>query len=308
MERQIIVNYHYVEDPDPKFSGIFPCLIEDFDKQIKFLSQNYRIVSPSEVFEAARAGNDEKLAAVTFDDGLKDQYKNALPILKKYKVVAVFFPITATLEGHLPTAHKIHVLLSRVSAADTCDTFNKFIKEFYPDLQSSYQLPKDRRLTDRRMHEDICSANFKETMIVLPEDIKGQFLRYCFKNFGLNEKNICKEIFMSSEEIMDLKNQNMIIGGHSHNHYAMNVAGEEILRKDIRLNKEILAGILKTTPSMFSYPHGRYSDTALKVIKEAGYLYAFTIERRGVSAGDNQLLIPRNDTADLKNYLGQIAP
>jgi len=304
MERQIIVNYHYVENPSPRFSGIFPCSVEDFNRQINFLSQNYRIVSPSEVFEAAKAGDPEMLAAITLDDGLKDQYQNTLPILKKYKAVAAFFPITATLDGHLPTAHKIHVLLSRVSAAETCDTFNKFIKEFYPDLESAYRIPKDRRLTDKRMHEDICSANFKETMIFLPEDIKGQFLRYGFKNLGLNEKNISKELFMSVEEIADIQNQGMAVGGHSHNHYAMNVVSEETLRKDIQLNKETLTDILKTAPTMFSYPHGRYSDTALKILKEAGYLYAFTIERRGVAAGDNQLLIPRHDTADLKTMPG----
>lgn len=296
-DKHIIVNYHYIEEP--KSAGIYPCSPAKFEKQVQFLKENYKIVSVPEVFESARANKNEKLCAITFDDGMKDQYQNALPILQKYSATASFFPITSAFEGRLPSAHKVHILLSRFSVEEMIDFFHKFIADFYPDLKTHYVIPRDKRLTDKRLHEDIPSANFKETLIALPEDIRGRFLRHCFKVNGLNEKKISRELFMSREEVKSLQKANMTIGGHSHGHYAMSIDDELFLKKDVELSRQILSDLLGAPPVVFSYPHGRYGDAAVNVVKEAGFQYALTIERKGVQAVDNPFLIPRYDTADL---------
>ncbi len=295
-DKYVIVNYHYVEELK---TGIHPCPPAAFEKQVRFLREHYRIASVPEVFESARTDKDARLCAITFDDGLKDQYQNALPILKEHSVTAAFFPITSVLEGRLPSAHKVHVLLSRFSVEEMIDFFHKFMSEFYPDLQIQYSIPKDKRLTDRRLHEDISTANFKETLIVLPEDIRGRFLRHCFKVNGLNEKKISRELFMGVEEIKNLKATGMTVGSHSHGHYAMSIDDEVLLKKDIELSKQILTDFLGEAPTVFSYPHGRYGKAAIKAVKEAGFRYALTIERRGVRAQDEPWVVPRYDTADL---------
>ncbi len=299
-DNHIIVNYHYVEDPRPDKQGIAPCFVSDFEKQVKFLSENYRIVSVSEVFRTAKENGSEKLCAITFDDGLNDQYDNALPILKKYKAPATFFIITSVFSGRLPTAHKIHNLLSRVPVGQLVDKFNGFLKEFYPDLVENYLIPKDRRLTQKRLHEDLITANFKETMIMAPEDMKGRFLRFGFKTFGLNEKKISKELFMDKDRVRLLQKAGMYIGNHSHHHYALNVINEETLRNDLRLSKDVLLDILGEQPKVFSYPHGRSNDAARKILQEEGIEYAVTIDKRAIEKNDEPLLIPRYDTNDIK--------
>lgn len=302
-DNYIIVNYHYVEDLSPKFSGIVPCALADFEKQIKFLSENYAILSVEEVCEAARAGQKGKFCAIAFDDGLKDQYKNALPILEKYKTFGIFFPITSVFQGRLPTAHKTHILLSRLSAGKAVDVFNDFLSEFYPDLKDRYFIPKDRRLTNKRMHEDPITANFKETLIVLAEDIKNRFLRHGFKTFRLNEKKISENLFMNPAELQQLKKRGMRIGNHSHHHYAFDTVNKEVLQTEINLAQEILGQILGTAPVILSYPHGRYSEAAAGILKSEGFRYALTIDRRGISAKDDNFSIPRYDTMDLKDFL-----
>jgi len=296
-DAHIIVNYHYIGEP--RTAGIFPCAPSTLERQINFLNEHYRIVSVTEVVKAAAEGSGQRLCALTFDDGLRDQYNNAVPILERHAVRAAFFPITCTFEGRLPAAHKVHVLLSRFSITELIDFFHEFIVEIYPDLKSQYFIPKDRRLTDKRMHEDIPSANFKETLIALPEDIKGRFLRHCFKVNGLSERSLSKALFMSRKEVKELQKSGMLIGGHLHGHYAMSIEDEAFLAKDIQISLEILTELLGAPPEVFSYPHGRYGNVARKVVQGAGFRYALTIERRGVRVGDNPLLVPRYDTADL---------
>ena len=123
-DKHIIVMYHYVEDPRPNRGGIFPCSVEEFERQIAFLSGQYRIASVLDAYRAAQSESSERLCAITFDDGLKDQYVYARPILEKYNAPASFFIITGTLEGSMPFTHKMHTALSRVSADElVCTEF-----------------------------------------------------------------------------------------------------------------------------------------------------------------------------------------
>ncbi|MEK7640490.1 MAG: polysaccharide deacetylase family protein [Patescibacteria group bacterium] len=302
-DKHIIVNYHYVEDPTPKFSGIFPCSVAEFDRQVNFLSKNYKIVSVPEVWEAAKEGRSDKLCALTFDDGLKDNYQNAFPILKKYGAPATVFVITSVFEGRLPTAHKMHILLSRKSTEELADFLNGFIAEFYPDLKDNYFVPKDRRLTDKRMHESPVAANLKETIIALPEDIRGRFLRHSFKVFEIKEEKIAGNLFMNEKELAEMAAAGVELGSHSHGHYAMTDDNEELHRRDVQLSKKIIQEISGVAPRIFSYPHGRASDAAVRVVREEGFINGVGIARGPLAVGQNPYLLPRYDTMDIKEYL-----
>ena len=80
-DRYIIINYHYVEDPKLDWGGIHPCSVKEFEKQIGFLSENFEIVSVGEIFDFAQREQKGKFCAITFDDGLRGQYSNALFLL-----------------------------------------------------------------------------------------------------------------------------------------------------------------------------------------------------------------------------------
>jgi peptidoglycan/xylan/chitin deacetylase (PgdA/CDA1 family) len=66
---------------------------ESFENQIRFLSENYSVVSLTD-FVGGLSSSDcrgQALIAVTFDEGFEDCYHNAVPILLRYKVPACFF-------------------------------------------------------------------------------------------------------------------------------------------------------------------------------------------------------------------------
>jgi len=292
--KNIIVNYHYVRDPDPKERGIHPCSLEEFEREVAYLARNYKIVSVGEVFASARQKGDGRFCAITFDDGLKDHYYNALPVLKKYGAAGTFFPSPSTFDGQLPATHKIHLILSRFPVMEVIDVFNKFTKT---------GIPTNRRLFNRRLHEDIPTANFKETMITLSRDEKDRFLNRYFAELDLDEKKIAQEIFMTKAEIKSLRQEGMTVGSHSHGHYSMAAVGKEFIRQDIRQASQSLFEVLGEKVSVFSYPHGHSTPESVKVLKEEGFEYAVTIEPREVKSGDKPLLLPRYDTIHLKTLL-----
>lgn len=296
-----IINYHYIENPNSDFMGIYPCTIGDFEKQIKYLASNFKIVSVPELYESALNGGKEKLCAVTFDDGLKDQYRNAVPILKKYAAPAVFFPITSTWEGYMPSAHKIHVLLSQFSAEDLVKIFNSFLLEQHPEAVARYEISSVRRLIKtRRLHEDISTANLKETLIFLEKGLRKDFLDFSFRKLDLDEKKMIPHLFMSEKEIKSLADSGFGVGGHSHRHDSLITLSKDDLVKDIRFCADNLLRVTGQKPKIFSYPYGHYNETVVEVVKKVGFEYGLTIKTGAVRSGDSVWSLPRCDSKDIK--------
>ncbi|MDO8467174.1 MAG: polysaccharide deacetylase family protein [bacterium] len=292
-EQYIIVAYHYVRDPDPKWTGIHSCSIREFDRQIKLLSEQFKIVSVSEVAEAARQARAGKFCAITFDDGLLDNYQNALPVLEKYGAKATFFIITSVFDGGVPLTHKLHALFSQASAGELIDIFNQW-------AAGRYSIPKDKRLDQRRVHGDILTNNFKETMVMLDEDTRKNFLDFCFQKFRINEPLLNKQLFMTREQVVDMKRRGMIIGSHSHSHHSFESLKAPEAEDDVFRSNESLTKLLGRTPDVFCYPHGRHSKVTPVILQQAGFSYAVVIERRAVSKNDDSFLLPRYDANDLR--------
>lgn len=305
-DKHIVVNYHYVRDPSPDFSGIHPCPISEFDKQIKFLTENYKIVSVENVFNAAKEESDERLCSITFDDGTKDHYYNALPILEKYGTTAVFFTSTGIFAGILPYTQKIHILLSRFDIAEIIDNFNDFLKNNFSEIYEKFFIPKDKRLSDTKRHDyggDFRVDNFKEKITSSPIELREKFIKDFFSKMKISESNLIKEFFVNEKELIDIDKRGFLIGYHTHNHNAVDTLSAEEIEKELNESKKIFKKILNKDPDFFSYPYGRSSETAINVLGNSGIKYAVTIERRGLLKSDNPLKIPRYDTNDIKNFL-----
>lgn len=139
-DKHIIINYHYIDNARYDRRGIHPCPINEFERQVIFLKKIFTVTTIENVFSAACRKLPEKMCALTFDDGLRDNYINAIPILKKHKLTATFFPITRTFEDFLPATHKIHILLSLQNADALIDIFNTFIRSSFPKIAGTYSI------------------------------------------------------------------------------------------------------------------------------------------------------------------------
>ena len=89
-----VLNYHQINDVD---NNALTVTVKDFDDQMRYLSENnYNVITPKEMLDAFKnnAKLPDKTVIITFDDGYKDNYENAYPILKKYNLKGTIFVIT----------------------------------------------------------------------------------------------------------------------------------------------------------------------------------------------------------------------
>ena len=104
----IILNYHSIFKNDTDVNNEWSISIDMFYKQMKYLFQNkIEIVALSNIDNInLKNNNSNKIyACITFDDGLEDNYKNAIPILKKFSINnATFFIVVNSLINKFDTA------------------------------------------------------------------------------------------------------------------------------------------------------------------------------------------------------------
>lgn len=92
----LVLNYHKIDNRHHSLA-VRPV---DFEAQLKYLSDHgYNSISPEELY-AGLAGEGtlpENPVLITFDDGYRDNYTNAFPLLKKYNFKATIFVVTSFL-------------------------------------------------------------------------------------------------------------------------------------------------------------------------------------------------------------------
>jgi peptidoglycan/xylan/chitin deacetylase (PgdA/CDA1 family) len=100
-----ILMYHSIAKNDIYFT-VQP---EEFEKQMAYLKENlYQVITLDALVQAILIKKDlsKKLIILTFDDGFKDNYTYALPILKKNNFPATFFLVTGYLGREFDNAQK----------------------------------------------------------------------------------------------------------------------------------------------------------------------------------------------------------
>ena len=96
-----IFMYHSINDEPIGKEEELSVSVDDFESQLRYLRERgYESVF---VKDMPKYDYEQRLMAVTFDDGYEDVYTNAFPLLKKYEIKATLFMPTSLIgeEGYL---------------------------------------------------------------------------------------------------------------------------------------------------------------------------------------------------------------
>jgi len=111
-----------------------------------------------------------------------------------------------------------------------------------------------------------------------------------FINSGL----IGRPNYMTQDQVREVVSSGLVeIGGHGFSHQNLVSIGLESAKKIVNDDVSTIQETYKIKPVSFAYPYGSYNDNIRKVVNDAGYKYAVTLDK-GWTVQDNHLLvIPR---------------
>lgn len=120
--------------------------------------------------------------------------------------------------------------------------------------------------------------------------------------------NVGRPGYMSFDDLNKLKNEGWEIGSHTLAHPDLAKEPETIQRKQIFESKKILEDGLNIKIEYFCYPAGRYNETTINLLKEAGYVGAVTVESGTKNSKDKIFELKRirieakTTLSNFKNY------
>ena len=299
-----ISNYHYIrEDFSTPYSSIFGVVPTAFKQQLKLLKNEGDLITPSEFIANYDylVTSKDNFFFVTFDDGLKEQFDFAVPILDELGVQAIFFANSMNREEHrVTTVHKIHLLRSLIPSHVLLD----YLKEQKVAMLTQAELQQAKtnyRFDDEAAAELKYLLNFK-----MDFDRQELLVHSIFEKYFLESK-ILESLYMTKSQLQYLANLNCL-GSHTHAHYPLGLLSEDKLIYELEHSKIYLEDLTGKAIQMIAYPYGTteactnlVAETAVKV----GYLYGFTTKKGVVDESQNPLLLNRFDCNDVvggKNY------
>jgi peptidoglycan/xylan/chitin deacetylase (PgdA/CDA1 family) len=226
-----------------------------------------------------RVETDRPMFCVTFDDGWKDNYTNALPILERSHVPAVVFLATGVLEkGELIWPEDL-MLKTRNACEAVAET----------EIVSKIALlaPDASNCNPREQLERAIEA----LKLVSTEERQTRIASY-FKAIGAQQQALSGHM-MTWAEVKEMRGRGVKFGSHSHTHRIFSMASRREIETELEISKAEIRFHLGEYPDAFAFPNARYSGNEGELLERAGYSFGFRLHNLPVTSEANRYFIPR---------------
>jgi peptidoglycan/xylan/chitin deacetylase (PgdA/CDA1 family) len=308
-QKAVILMYHQVCERrhDPWELAVQP---NHFYEQLEYLRKNFRVVSLSDLAEGiAHNKIRHKTVAITFDDGFKDNYTTAAPLLDWHELPATFYVATTPIvEGK---AYWWDVLQDVLFATQVLPSHYEGVIN---GEMVRFTFRKDRILNNRLTNQ-IRAWNYN---LPVPNERISFYMHiwqrlkplpFAEQNKILNEIKDwaeCGENIVHSDVTMSVREMRMLsenplfsIGAHSVNHAMLSQHDAGSQAFEIKESKRQLEQWLSKPVKSFAYPYGNYNEVTQSLLKEAGFQHAVSTESKPLTAEDDPFALPR---VQVKNW------
>ena len=116
------------------------------------------------------------------------------------------------------------------------------------------------------------------------------------------EKGIPRKALMDRAQLREWLAAGMDVGAHSRNHLDLLLQDDKTALDEIAGCKSELESALNVEVRHFCYPYGHFNEPHRKMVEQAGYASATTVQRARVLASDNVYALPRVLVAQATNW------
>ena len=269
-----VVLYHRVVGIDnlgPLDPELVDATPEEFDRQMAFLRRHFVPVGLPEVLLAARG--EERLppnaVLVTFDDGYRDNYEHALPILVRHGMKAIFFVSTS------------YVTERRLYWWEQVSYFIRHARRYQAALTYPEPIQLDLRdATTRAAATARINRVIKDRFDLDIDRLLADLARACDVPWSPErERELAEPTLMTWEQVRGLIDAGMAVGSHTCNHLVLETLPEPVLERELVDSRRELESRLGQPIESIAYPVGRSIARWRPIrdaLRRAGYQVGFT--------------------------------
>ncbi len=275
-----ILVYHRVAGPDPL--SITPVLPDLFERQVAHLARHYNVVTLERVLDLWAAGEPHPANCVvlTFDDGYRDNYLAAFPILRKYGVPStVFLTVGSIGTGNALWFDRVFHLLDR--------TERSFVE--IDGLEGRLRLGD---VCDKASAASALLSHFKR----LGMNEREREIARLRERLGVRSEADGRRLMLDWPQIREMAAAGIRFGAHTRSHTILTRMTADQMRDELVAPKQDIEGQLGQPVRTFAYPNGEvgdYNPAAIELLRATGYEAAVTTVRRTNRFGDDRYALGR---------------
>lgn len=272
----VVIGYHrVVEDYESASKTSIPSQLVSrkmLERHLDWIGRRFRFVTLDEVGSRLELGDrsDVPAAAITFDDGYRDFYDHAFPLLQKKGIPAAVFVVTDLVGTTRPQMHDtLYLLLTR--RRQRLSPHESAAQDI--SRMSPYQ-------ATRALIENLPLAAIQEIIASLEAEER------------ISEDALRPFYSLDWETLARIQRAGITIGSHTKSHALLTSESAGTVREEVLESRQEIEGRLGIPVRHFAYPSGNFNPGAVHAVASAGYRYAYTgcLHR---SKQHPQLTIPR---------------
>jgi peptidoglycan/xylan/chitin deacetylase (PgdA/CDA1 family) len=265
----LIVGYHRVVDDGRlrRASIIAPMLVSRrmFERQLDWIGRRFRFVSLDEVGSRLESGRafPTPTATITFDDGYRDMYEHAYPVLKRKGIPAAVFMVTDWIDRTTPLYHdRLYLLLTR----DWC-----VAREVLVDLGV---VMAEQVTPSRAVSEPFLALRFLLTNLCQEE--LGQVVAALEERLAIDTEKLHGLKPLTWAMLTEMQRGGITVGSHTRTHALLTRESSARMLEELAGARHTLEDRLHTPIKHFAYPDGAFNAEAVEAVAQAGYRFAYT--------------------------------
>ncbi len=275
--RLSVFYFHRVpEQPDPLLPSEPDARM--FDRMLGWIGSQFRVLDPLEASRRLFEGTlPDRPAVISFDDGYRDNYTVALPILRRHGFRAMFFVATGFLDGSMMFNDRVIEAVRRCSAG------------VLPVPGADRNVPVCS-IPERAAAIDQLLRAIKH----LPPAERMERVAEIEHAAGVAPAS---GAMMRPEEVIALHRAGMHVGGHTRTHPILLKLDHTEAWREIDGGLEDLRSLTGERPRLFAYPNGKpgvdYGPEHVSMVEQAGCSFAFTTHPGAARRTSSRFELPR---------------
>lgn len=267
--RILVATHHRIGESEnqPFYDLVFSATAESFAAQVAFLRDRYRIITLDELIDVIdrAAPLSEPAVLIAFDDGYRDHYEIAFPILRNLGVPATFFLPVRFIDG---------------SAIPWWDRIAYIVKAMVKHT-ISLEHPDELKLDRSELGRDGVIRKLVEFVFSHRDLDIPAWLVHLSDRAGVDYDlgDLGEGLFINWDQAREMAAAGMSFGSHSHTHRELSRLTEFEVRDEFVRSKGRLEHELGVKIEAIAYPFGRpetlHPETT-RLALECGYRVGFT--------------------------------
>jgi peptidoglycan/xylan/chitin deacetylase (PgdA/CDA1 family) len=287
----VVLGYHrVVERFDQECRTMMPSMLVSramLERHLECLGRHYRFVSLDDIDAAVGAARRGKpAAAVTFDDGYRDVYELAVPLLRRKGIPAAVFVVTSAVGSDQPL---LHDRLYRL-AVELLPRWRIARGELTRVLSAAGIAPAHApAILDAAVTPVALTRAF---VTELTYDDQLRLVDALLAESGAEPGLPPGALPVTWEMVREMRRAGMTIGSHTARHIRLTNETRAVQTREIAESRARLEGELGEPIVQFAYPDGDFNSASVRIVERAGYRWAYTACRHR-DPHHSRLTVPR---------------